>query len=174
MKSTFGFIWGKLEIKILMLFIMRRLQEPVSFDELSELTLCDDDISYFDYMECIAELIKTEHIALADDKYSLTGKGMRNGEITEKSVPFAVKMYIENTTFIHRSKQNRNDMIKTYHKINPAGNCTVELSLSDGFVEVVSMELFALNEKQALALEKGFRKNAESIYNSLIEKILAK
>ena len=174
MRSTFGYIWEKLEIKILMLFIMRRLNEAVSFDELTELTLCDDEISYFDYMECIADLIKTDHINFCDGKYSLTDKGMRNGEITEKSLPFTVKMYVENITFSHRGKQNRNEMIKTFHKINPAGNCTVELSMSDGLVDVVSIELFAINEKQAVALEKGFRKNAESIYNHLIENILAK
>jgi hypothetical protein len=34
------------------------------------------------------------------------------------------------------------------------------------------MELYAANDKQALALEKGFRKNAEKIYIALIEMIL--
>ena len=56
MKRQFGFIHEKLEIKILILFILRHMSEPISFDVLTELTMCDDGIGYFDYMECVAEL----------------------------------------------------------------------------------------------------------------------
>ena len=172
MEAYYGFIREKLEIKILILFILRRLPEPISLEELTELTMCDGGISYFDFMECVAELVKTEHLQLEDDKYHLTEKGARNGETTENSLPITVRTHVENTTFAKRSKHNRNAMIKTHHAIDPRGNCTVSLSLTDGIGEVVSIELFAVSDKQALALERGFRKNAESIYNALIEMIL--
>ena len=172
MEKNYGFIHEKLEIKILILFILNRLPEPVLLDELTGLAMCDGGISYFDFTECVAELVKTEHLQLKDNKYSITEKGMRNGEITENSLPFTVRKHVESTTFAHRSKQNRNNMIKTFHTTNPDGNCTVTLSLSDGIGEVVSIELFTASAQQALDLEKGFRKNAESIYNALIEMIL--
>ena len=172
MEAYYGFIREKLEIKILILFILRRLPEPTSLEELTELTMCDGGISYFDFIECIAELVQTGHLQFKDDKYHLTEKGERNGEITENSLPITVRTHAENTTFAKRSQYNRNAMIKTHHTTDQHGNCTVTLSLTDGIGEVVSIELFAVSDKQALALEKGFRKNAESIYNALIEMIL--
>ena len=48
MNERFGFIHDKLDIKILILFILQRLYAPISMDTLAELTLCDDGISYFD------------------------------------------------------------------------------------------------------------------------------
>jgi len=172
MERNFGFIHDKLEIKILILFIMRRVPEPVTFDALTGLTLCDDGISYFAFSECVAELVQTEHLRFEGDKYSLTKKGERNGKVTENSLPFSVRMSAEEGAVAFRALQDRNAMIKTSHASNPDGGCSVTLSLSDGVGKIASMELFAADEKQALALEKGFRKNAESIYKALIEMIL--
>ena len=172
MLKNYGFIREKLEIKILILFIMRRLPEPISLELLAEITMCEDGISYFDFIECVEDLVKTEHVLHEDDKYSITDKGTRNGEITENSLPYTVRAYVEKTTFRHRGLQNRNEMIHTSHATNADGNCTVALALSDGIGDVVSIGLFAVSEQQAIALENGFRKNAESVYNKLIEMLL--
>lgn len=172
MDERFGFIREKLEIKILILFVLGRLPEPVSFDALAELTLIDDGISYFDFTECLNELVQTEHISTDGYKYGLTGKGIKNGEITENSIPFSVRMKAEKNTALLRTELSRSAMISASHTIRRKGGYTVELSMSDGVSEIVSMQLFASSEQQASALENGFRKNAESIYNKLINIIL--
>ena len=172
MKGNFGFIREKIEIMVLILFIMRRIPEPITFDVLTELTMCDDGISYFDYSESVADLVRTGHLHFEDQKYSLTPKGIRNGETTENSLPYSVRTKVEIKTAELRTNQNREALIKTSLVYDAEGVSTVKLSLSDGIGDIVSMELFAANEQQARALENGFRKNAESIYNALIEMIL--
>ena len=172
MNRGYGFIHEKLEIKILILFILRRIMEPISFDELIKLAMCDGGINYFDFVECVADLTETEHLENKDDKYSITEKGARNGETTENSLPYSVRMHAENATFAYRSRQDRNAMINTSHTIDQDGNYTVVLSMTDGISEVVSIELFVVSEQQAMSLEKGFRKNAENIYNRLVKMIL--
>jgi hypothetical protein len=174
MGGNFGFIHEKIEIKILILFILRRLPEPITFEVLTELTMCDDGISYFDFTECVADLVRTGHVRFSDGRYSLTSKGARNGEITENSLPFSVRHYVENSTYAYRNMQSRNAMIETIHKVNPDGSCTVTLSLSDGVGDIVTLDMYTSNEKQAFAMERGFRKNAESIYNTLIKMLLNK
>ena len=172
MKGNFGFIHEKIEIKVLILFILRRLAEPIAFDELAELTMCDDGISYFVFADCVAELVKTEHVKLEDNMYSVTEKGERNGWITENSLPYSVRTKAEDSASALRAAQNRNAMIRTSHSDNPEGGCTVKLSLSDGVGDILSLELFSANERQSRDLENGFRKNAEGIYHAIIEMIL--
>ena len=172
MNRRFGFIHEKLEIKILILFILRRLPEPIPLDELTQLIICDDGISYFEYMECLAELVKTEHLQLQNDKYSITEKGKRNGEMTEDKLPYSIRMYVENTTLMHRNDKERDAMISTQHTANPDGTYTVILSMSDGLGEIISLSLFAMSEPQALEMEKGIRDRAEGIYNTIIEMLL--
>lgn len=168
MVDNFGFIHERIEIKVLILFIMRRLPEPVTLDVLTGLTMCDEGISYFDVTECISMLIETGHMRIEDGKYSLAPKGERNGEILEKNLPYTVRKRAEDSTAIVRSNLNRDAMIKTQRNSNEDGGYKVALSLSDGKGDIISMELYTANEKQANAIEKGFRKNAEKIYHAII------
>ncbi|EJW93152.1 hypothetical protein EVA_18741, partial [gut metagenome] len=57
--SSLGFIHDKLEIKFLILYIAARVIEPVPFDTVLDLTMCDDGVDYFDFSECLTDLVKT-------------------------------------------------------------------------------------------------------------------
>ncbi|MEL4105908.1 DUF4364 family protein [Oscillospiraceae bacterium WX1] len=172
MDERLGFIRDKLDIKILILFILRRLPEPVTMETLSDLTLCDEGISYFDFAECVTELVETAHLQTDGHTYTLTEKGVQNGEITENSLPFSVRVKAEHSAADMRFRLNRKSMISTSHAIRRKGGYSVHLSLSDGVSDLVSMELYASTEQQARTLEKGFAQNAESVYNRLIQMLL--
>jgi hypothetical protein len=172
MIEKIGFINERVEVKVLILFIMRRLSKPVTLDVLTGLTLCDKWISYFDVTDCLTDLIETKHVRLKDDKYSLTAKGKRNGEVLEKDLPYTVRFRAESAAAVVCSNQNRDAMIKTNYTAREDGGFRVAVSLSDGIGEIISMELFAANKQQADAIEKGFRKDAERIYLSIIEMLI--
>ena len=71
-----GFIQNKLEIKFLILYITTRVIQPIPFDTVLDLTMCDDGIGYFDFSECLNDLVKTGHLTLSEDGlYSITDKG---------------------------------------------------------------------------------------------------
>jgi len=171
MLGNFSFIHEQIEIKVLILFLMRRLPEAVTHEVLTDLVMCDDGISYFEVAECITNLINTDHLCLEDGKYSLTVKGEFNGEVLEKNLPYSVRTRAENAAALARASLNRDSMIKTDRKDTGNGGYKVTLSLSDGIGDILSIELLAANEQQANALEKGFRKNAEDVYHSIIKMI---
>lgn len=172
MEERLGFIREKLDIKILILFILSRLPEPVTFEMLSELTMCDEGISYFDFAECVSELVKTEHLTTDGHTYMITEKGKTNGEITEDSLPFSVRLKAEKSAANQCSLMNRQAMISASHAVRRKGGYTVDLSLSDGVSDVILIKLYAANESQATALESGFALHAEMIYNQIIKLIL--
>jgi len=172
MAGNYGFIHEKIDIKVLILFIMRRLFEPITFEALTELTLFDGGISYFDYSECVADLVRTGHLRFEGDAYSITDKGMHNGGVVENNLPYSVRIKAENRASMFRALQGREAMIETSSAENPDGGFVVNLALSDGVGEIVKMELYTVNESQARSLEKGFRKNAEGIYHAIMEMLL--
>jgi len=171
MIENFGFIHEKIEVKMLILFVLKRLPEPVTLETLGELTLCDEAISYFDITDCVQKLEETNHLVSCERKYSLTAKGERNGEILEENLPYSVRQKAEELTAKIRASIDRNAMIKTGREPQNENGYKVTLSLSDGVSEILSMEIFAINEKRADKLEKGFRQNAEEIYHSVMKLI---
>lgn len=160
------------DIKILILFILNRLTEPVDMDTLAEITLLDNGIGYFDLTECVASLTETGHITLDGGKYAVTDKGRRNGEITESSLPYSVRLKAEKSASQIRERTRRSAMIRTARVIRRGGGYDVTLSLSDGLGEIMHTVVFAADEKQAAALENGFRDRAEQIYNQFLDSIL--
>ena len=95
MDRRYGFIHEKLDIKILILFVLRRLPAPVDIDMLADAVICDGGISYFDFADCLAELVETDHVTESDGKYLITDKGITNSQITESSLPFTVRVVAE-------------------------------------------------------------------------------
>ena len=91
LENRFGFIREKIDIKILILYVLSRCRFPADNDQLSEMVMCDDGVSYFDYAECLDELIGSGHVECTDGRYLITEKGRSNGIVTESSVPFSVR-----------------------------------------------------------------------------------
>ena len=108
-----GFIHDKLEIKFLILYIAARIIEPIPFDTVLDLTMCDDAIDYFDFSECLADLVKTEHLTLSEEGlYGITDKGLRNSAICESSLPYSVRLRCDRNLEVWNRKLRRRNQVK--------------------------------------------------------------
>lgn len=166
--DNFGFIHEKLDIKILILFILRRLPDVVDPETLLELCQCDDGIGYFDYAECLSELVDTGHIEREEDGYRITEKGARNADAVESSLPYSVRMKALRLLTPVEERMRRAAMITARHESGGDG-CQVELAMSDGKGEIIRMKLLCAGEEQARQIEKRFRKDAEGYYQKIME-----
>lgn len=163
-----GFIHEKLDIKIFILFILRHLPDYISFEKLSDYVLVDDGFDYFEYTQCLAELVDTGLIIQKDNGYKATRKGARHAQTVESSLPYTVRTKAEKALAPLVEKMKRDALIGTSHKPLPKGGCKVELSLSDGIGEIISLSILTADEAQAIGMEKNFRENAETLYHSMI------
>lgn len=163
-----GFIHEKLDIKILILFILRRLPGAVDPDTLLELCQCDEGISYFDYSDCLHELVATGHVSESEEGYAITEKGARNADTVEGGLPYSVRYKAERLLAPVEERLRRAAMITARHTQDENG-CTVELAMGDGKGEVIRMSLLCADEGQAKRIEKHFRKDAEGYYQKIVE-----
>ena len=163
-----GFIRDKLEIKFLILYIMARVEESVSLSELQELTFCDDGIDYFDFAECLSDLVNTEHLLLAEERYCVTPKGLRNSEICESSLPYSVRIRADrNLAEYHKAMVRRNQVYSAVTE-RENGTYTVTLRLRDEVDSVMELELMVAAEEMANDLAQRFRRNPEQVYSALL------
>ena len=163
--DNYGFIRQKIDIKILILYILNRLPAPVSQNMLTELTLIDNATNYFDYIECLTELEEKDLIITTEeDKYRITPSGIRTAAEMESSLPYTIRVKAASGAERAAKILAREAMIKTSHQEKPEGGFGVSLSLSDSLGEMMHLDILAGNEDQAKRMEQRFRKNAESLY----------
>ncbi len=173
MENRPGFIKSEMDLKVLILFILCRLPEPVHRDALTETTLlCDNAIGYFDFTDCLADLVRTGHISAQKEFYSITEKGRLNGEATESGIPYSVRIRAERAAATLAAALQRDSMIKASHELRARGGFTVHLSMSDGIGPVLSLDLLTGDDRQSKAMEANFRDHAESIYARIVDLLL--
>lgn len=173
METRYGFIHEKIDIKILILFILRRLAAPIDMNSLGEIvTICDGGIGYFDFTDCIHELIGTGHVIADERGYFITEQGVKISEITESGLPYSVRVKAEKRASKASEALRRDSMIRTSHSAKVRGGNVVTLSMSDGVSDVIKLDILAANEEQSKRMENNFRKNAETIYLRIAQMLL--
>ena len=166
--DNYGFIHEKLDIKILILFILRRLPGVVDPETLLELCQCDGGVGYFDYSDCLHELIASGHIEEQEDGFAITEKGRRNADAVESSLPYSVRRKALIVLEPVQERLRRAALITARHTAGADG-CTVELAMSDGVSDVIRLALLCADEEQAGQIEKRFRRDAEGYYQRIME-----
>ena len=168
-----GFIHDMLDVKVLILFVMARVSYPVNTQEIYELCYQDDCLSYFDVCTAIPEMVKSGHLKeLEDDKYEITEKGKADGSLTEDSIAYTVKQRAENAVARYNRQIRRSSFVKTQITPREGGEYSVIMSLDDEFSNLMTLELVAPDQRQAVRLGKLFEKKAEIIYNMTMAELL--
>ena len=167
--ERYGFIHEKLDIKILILFILRRLPGIVAPIDLQDFTQqCDEGFGYFEYSDCLAELIESGLVIEEETGLRVSKRGADAAETVESSLPFSVRKKAEKLIAPEAERLRRLSMLTAEHKIKD-GNCMVTLAMNDGKGEVMRLKILSSGEEQAQRIEKNFKGNAEDIYCKLIE-----
>ena len=152
---------------------MARVSYPVTNGEIYELCYQDDCLSYFDVCTAIPEMVKSGHLKeVEDDKFVITEKGKADGNLTEDSIAFTVKQRAENAVAKYNRQIRRSSFVKTQVIPRESGDFSVIMSLDDEMGNLMTLELAAPDQRQAVRLGRLFEKKAEMVYNLTMAELL--
>ena len=168
-----GFIHDMMDVKVLILFVTARSGYPLTCQEVYELCYQDDCVSYFDICTAIPEMLKSGHLReLEGERYEITEKGREAASLTEDSIAFTVKQRAENAVARFNRQMRRSSFVKTQVIPRDNGDYSVMLSLDDDVGNLMTLELVAPDQRQAIRLSRLFEKKAEAIYNLTMAELL--
>ena len=156
-----GFIHDMLDVKVLILFVMARVSYPVTVQQMYELCYQDDCLSYFDICTAVPEMVKSGHLReLENEDYEITDKGKADGSLTEDSIAYTVRCKAENAVSRFNRQIRRSSFVKTQIIQRENGDYSVIMALDDEIGNLMTLELLAPNQRQAVRLSKLFEKKA--------------
>ena len=168
-----GFIHDMMDVKVLILYVMSRVNYPVTIQQIYELCYQDECLSYFDVCTAVPEMVSSNHLRPVDDEsYEITPKGKEAGALTQDSVAFTVRQRAENAVNKFNRQIRRSSFVKTQIIPREGGDCSVIMALDDEVSNLMTLELMAPNQRQAVRLVRLFEKKAEIIYNLTMNELL--
>jgi len=168
-----GFIHDMMDVKVLILFVMARVNYPVDQQQIYELCYQDDCLSYFDVCTALPEMVASGHLQPEGERcYVITEKGRSDGALTEDSIAYTVKQRSENAVARFNRQIRRSSFVKTQIIPRESGDCSVIMALDDEMGNLMTLELVAPNQRQAVRLSKLFEKKAETVYNLTMAELL--
>ena len=167
------FIHDMLDLKVLILFVTARSSYPMTLQEIYEVCYQDDCLSYFDVCTAGPEMVTSGHLKqLDDERFENTDKGREAGSLTEDSIAFTVKQRAENAVDKFNRQIRRSSFVKTKIVPRENGDYSVIMALDDEVGNLMTLELVAPDQRQAVRLGKLFEKKAENVYNLAMAELL--
>ena len=168
-----GFVRDMLDVKVLILYVVARVQRPVTVQNIYELAYQDERLSYFDVCEAVPQMVDTGHLReLEGDLFEITDDGREVCSIMEETVAYPVAQRARAAVEKFNQDIRRDGFMKTRVTEQPSGDVTVNMELRDESGKLLSLELMAPNLRQGRRLEKIFRKKAEQIYQTIMDEFL--
>ncbi len=159
--------------KIIILYILEKNSKALSVEQIAKFCEDFDDITYFDICTYIQELKSNEYIieSTVDNQliYSISPSGLSTLQELLELIP---------GVNLHNIKKiiNKNIVkIKTDYSIDNivlpvnGDNFKVSCYIKEGNDELVNITMYATNRDQARNITKNWNKDAESIYEKLLE-----
>ena len=168
-----GFIHDMMDVKVLILYVTARSNYPMTSQEIYEVCYQDDCLSYFDVCTAIPEMVKSGHLEeVSEGKFQITEKGREHGELTADSIAFTVKQLAENAVARFNRQIRRQSFVKTQVVPRDGGDYSVIMSLDDEMGNLMTLELLAPDQRQAVRLSRLFEEKAEMVYNMTMTVLL--
>ena len=169
--ARFGFIHDKLDIKLLVLYIMDRVAAPIDFATLTDLALCDSGVDYFQFAEAAAELLESGHLTQDGEFYAVTGKGQRACAAGESSLSPVIRRRCDQRLAPLNQALKRKAQVRA--ELRPqSGGYDVCLMMDDDQGSLFSLTLLAPSQEDGQRIADQFLRHPDRIYNGILGVLL--
>lgn len=169
-----GGLREKSEIKLLVCYLLKRFDRPITRTKINEILQENSIANYFEVNEAISELVKNKSISCVvedgDETFTITPKAMYDvGEI-ENSLPRSVREKAVSAAL----KIFTRDRIERESKVDVKpvdGGYHVTFTIEDVGTQLMSLTIFVADSSQTELVKRNFFNNAVEIYSDIISSL---
>ncbi len=170
-----GGLRNKNEIKLLICYLLKTIDAPISKDQIGNIIQDRSIANYFEAMDAISELLLNGSITsdYIDDKefLSVTDLGRSACETLEKELPKTVREKAVKSAlkFMTLEKNERDNDVK----IEPCdGGYTVSFTMRDKDSVLMELSMFVGDSAQADRLKANFIEDPARVYSTILASLM--
>ncbi len=159
--------------KLLILYILQKINKPVSYKELLELVISISDMNYFDFQQFLLDLLEDKFILKyeqnEDEIIELTEDGKNALELTINMLPGILKLKIDSNfkeNFLKIKEQF--SVFAEYTPITET-DFIVKCKIIENNNTIFNLEANAGSREQAKQIVNNWNNNANEIYPKILD-----
>ena len=164
------------ECKVLILYILNKIQKPVTNDVLLQLILSIDDMNYFYFQQFLLDLIENNYIVeiLQDNEklYTITPSGIKTLDLTLDILPGIKKLKVDNK--IKDELNEIEEAVSVISEFEPyhLTEFIVTCKIVENNTTVFEVKTIASDREQAKRITENWENNSDKIYPQILNILL--
>ena len=158
-------------VKVLLCFLLNRLDRDITEEQLYEIVLDSEVINYFYYTEALDVLLKNQSVKRTERDGKtyivLEEKGREGADYFNDTIPYYFRKQLLKTAvyfFARLDRESRADI-----EIIPQNNgCEVNFALKDVNFDIMRLKLYAPDEEQAKLIRDKIMLDPNEFYRKII------
>ena len=165
-----GSLHTKMDVKVIILYILSRIETPLPIEEVYELAFVDDSLNYFVFAESLPELVDSGHLQ-QDEKgrYTITEKGRLQGGYVEDTLAFAARAKADAAINKKKIEIQKRNIITTELTQDENGNWFAHLYFKDKNINMVTVSLRVPNEELGKKMAENMKRNSSIITKTVMD-----
>ncbi|MGN1416719.1 MAG: DUF4364 family protein [Oscillospiraceae bacterium] len=162
-------------VKILLCYLLTKLDRPVAEEQLLEIAGDSGVINYFYLSEAIEDLLRTGAVSAENTDegriFRIEEKGRMGSDYFNRYIPMTFRRSILSSAYSYFAKIRRENECRC--EMSPSGNgFSVSFSIGDASLELMKLSLYAPDEEQAEHIAEKIKRNPTGFYQSVIRLML--
>lgn len=170
-----GGLRSRSEIKILVCYLLKNIDKPVSKEQVNEIMLENGLANYFEVNQAISDLVKNGSIDWningEEQLFFLTDNGKTAAQMLESNLPRAVREKAINTAIrlMTKARRERENEIEVDKLEN--GGYHVTFRIFDIDDELLTLKIFVADSMQVETVRQNFLNDPVKLYSNIISSL---
>ena len=167
-----GGLTNDFEVKILICFLLKKIEQPLSFDQVNEILQKTGFVNYFEFVEAVSELQKTEHVLLTTDEngqevFQLSEIGEAMAQTFHHTLPLTVReKTVESARELSQMQKLLEETVVRYHAVDDGYILTMKLK--DIGSDLMDLSVFVPSEDECVEIRERIYADPLLLYKTLL------
>mgnify|MGYP000887692175 CR=1 FL=1 len=169
---SYGGLKNDYEIKILICYLLWKVEQKMTFEQLTACIQKDCVANYFEFAEAVAELVKAGNITSEINEYgaelfSIAELGIQTANTFEKNLPLSVReKTLRSAQNILTKARREKENIVEFEKVEDGYN--LKIQMKDVGSDLLTLSVFVPTLRECEEFKKRFINNPQVLYQGVM------
>lgn len=171
--------YSEVENKLLLLYLVNKMDLPLSNSQISQFALEENIIGYFTLQQILGEMVESGYLEITRDnnvaRYTITDEGITALEYFDKQIPTGVKDKINKFILDNRKSIKKDfEITANYFYDHNNNEYTVKCGSYEDEKMLMEINVSVVTKEQAKLICNNWKRNVPKLYGKILSELVNK